>query len=408
MTATDGLPFKVFITSNELRKSLVARGFDVPKSSESSRQIVMKYATKIRNSIKEELSELHRQGNRLSLKFDEWTSSSPNSNELANNLAPLISKVRKVVKLFRRSPTKNETLQVYVKTELGNNLSLILDNKTRWNSLLFMLERFYKLKNSIQKALIDLNSSINFTEPESELILSTVSMLLPVKLAKETLCRRDANLLSADATLAFMLQNLGVGPLSNNMKTSLIKRIKERRTSLSYLIQYLHKGDQAQNNFGSDITFNRLTKTALVNLIVHLIQRLSSVQTEATAFPTETDDDEDTIMCEDVPLSLTLKEQLDIAINNEMKMKTVPKTKQNINDLIKMVRKELSIFEEDGGTRGTNLTLVYDYILTIPPTSVEAERAFSLSGMLCTKIRSSLNDETLYNLCFLRAYFNNK
>ena len=37
-------------------------------------------------------------------------------------------------------------------------------------------------------------------------------------------------------------------------------------------------------------------------------------------------------------------------------------------------------------------------------TSVESERAFSSAGQFVTKIRSHLNDETLYKLCFLKAY----
>jgi hypothetical protein len=42
---------------------------------------------------------------------------------------------------------------------------------------------------------------------------------------------------------------------------------------------------------------------------------------------------------------------------------------------------------------------------TIPPTSVEAERAFSAAGVLCTKTRSRLSDTSLDTLCFLRSYF---
>jgi len=42
---------------------------------------------------------------------------------------------------------------------------------------------------------------------------------------------------------------------------------------------------------------------------------------------------------------------------------------------------------------------------SIPPTSVEAERAFSAAGTLCAKIRSRLSDATLDTLCFLRSYY---
>jgi hypothetical protein len=66
-----------------------------------------------------------------------------------DELEPLIKKVSKIVKLFQKSPTKNEE-------EFGKEISLILDSKTRWNSLYFMLERFCKLRNCILNSLINL------------------------------------------------------------------------------------------------------------------------------------------------------------------------------------------------------------------------------------------------------------
>lgn len=70
--------------------------------------------------------------------------------DIQENFKPLVEKVRKIVRMFRRSPLKNEVLQSYVKIECPDELSLILDSKTRWNSLAIMLNRFYKLRNCIQ------------------------------------------------------------------------------------------------------------------------------------------------------------------------------------------------------------------------------------------------------------------
>jgi hypothetical protein len=56
-----------------------------------------------------------------------------------------------------------------------------------------------------------------------------------------------------------------------------------------------------------------------------------------------------------------------------------------------MVKKEI---------RGVNLQLVYDYLSTIAPPSIESERAFSAAIQIRTKIRSSLNGNTTDCLCF--------
>jgi hypothetical protein len=84
-----------------------------------------------------------------------------------------------------------------------------------------------------------------------------------------------------------------------------------------------------------------------------------------------------------------LKETLDMAILNDEKCKN--KGRLNVSkDLSKTISKEIAVFEEEK---------------TIKPTSVESERGFSASDNFVTKLRSSLEDDTLNALCFLRAYF---
>jgi len=56
----------------------------------------------------------------------------------------------------------------------------------------------------------------------------------------------------------------------------------------------------------------------------------------------------------------------------------------------------MAVFETSG-KRGQCLDKLYNYVLTVPPTSVEAERAFSAAGVLCTKLRSQLEDNI--NIC---------
>lgn len=80
--------------------------------------------------------------------------------ELSDEYQGVVDKVRKIVKFFRRSPTQNDdVLQKNVKQDKGKELSLILDCRTRWSSLLSMLSRFLELRCSIQKSLIDLKMS---------------------------------------------------------------------------------------------------------------------------------------------------------------------------------------------------------------------------------------------------------
>jgi len=79
-------------------------------------------------------------------------------------------KVRKTVKIFRKSALKMETLSRYA----GSEITLVIDTKTRWNSLLSMLERILLLKDAVQKAMIDLRETCLLLESEFELIADVV------------------------------------------------------------------------------------------------------------------------------------------------------------------------------------------------------------------------------------------
>ena len=51
------------------------------------------------------------------------------------------------------------------------------------------------------------------------------------------------------------------------------------------------------------------------------------------------------------------------------------------------LNKEMAIFEATGN-KSKYLNLVDQALRTIPPTSVEAERAFSVAGLFITKLRA--------------------
>ena len=57
---------------------------------------------------------------------------------------------------------------------------------------------------------------------------------------------------------------------------------------------------------------------------------------------------------------------------------------------------------EATGIRLANLQTFCEALLTIQPTSVEAERAFSACGLFVIKLWSRLHDSTIDALCFIR------
>ena len=69
MIACDGLSFKIFITSKDLRKSLTALGHSVPRSSTSIKELVMQYGQQLRHKIIQNIVNRRSEGENLPLHW---------------------------------------------------------------------------------------------------------------------------------------------------------------------------------------------------------------------------------------------------------------------------------------------------------------------------------------------------
>lgn len=137
----------------------------------------------------------------------------------------------------------------------------------------------------------------------------------------------------------------------------------------------------------------------MMHEIVNLIQRTKqSVPVVVTPnFRGQSDDA--------LQVSLTNEEKL----NKELSQAIASAPESVANDLSTTVRVEMALFESGGQRqRGRYLSLAYNHLKSIPPTSVEPERIFSSAGIVCNRLRSSLSEKTLDALIFLRSYYSSK
>ncbi|KAJ6642702.1 hypothetical protein Bhyg_07656, partial [Pseudolycoriella hygida] len=236
--------------------------------------------------------------------------------EFSSNYKGVITKVRKIVKKFRRSPKKNDVLQSYVTVEFNRESALLLDCKTRWNSLADMLERFNELRKPIKKALVDIGENLDIDERGLTVVSEIVNALKPIKAAVEALCRRDANLVTADTILIFTLSQLQQQNtnLALSLFESLKNRILERRTKLSGVLKYLHTGsfsstandseadDSGDMSISTEVAeiFNVPAGETVESVIIGLLMRLfgegkdAQDLRQATAQSTSTSTESDT------------------------------------------------------------------------------------------------------------------
>jgi hypothetical protein len=122
---------------------------------------------------------------------------------------------------------------------------------------------------------------------------------------------------------------------------------------------------KCKSNLDPALSFEHLSKSAILNAIVRLNERLNQ-QTDEPIPSTSVSSDSDSV---DSTVNLSLKEKLDMAILNDKKCKN--KGRLNVSKhLSKSIHKEIVVFEEKG-TRGTYLQNFYEYLKTIRLTTVE-------------------------------------
>ena len=323
----------------------------------------------------------------------------------------VVQKVRKVVKLFKRLPARNDTLlQPYVKQEFAREISLLLDCKTRWNSLVDMLSHFLQLRGPAQKALIDLGQASLIDDGDFSVLQEMVSCLEPLKLAVTALCRRDTNLMSGEAALNFCLVNLQKqsSELAKTLADVLGTRIQQRRKVHAAVLQYLHSNTARQT--ATDV-FLIPSNDTIRKFIRKLISRLEISPTTSDCTSDSSSSTEETTSSQSQQEAPDEEPSMQQQLEMTMRQSVAPAAQCHSSSsqdadkkLDAAIKTEMSVFNSSG-RRGRCLERAYQYLLSIPPTSVEAECAFSTAGVLCTKLRSRLDDRTLDTLCFLRSYY---
>ena len=162
----------------------------------------------------------------------------------------VLKKVRKVVKIFRKSPVKNEVLQKYVLLEQNKELSLVLDCKTRWSSMYEMVEGFICLKKCISKALLDLSIEHGISITEFLFLNELKCALEPIKLAVEALCRKDATLLTAEGVFQFLfVESKRKSSLAEDLFCAVKNSVQQRRQhEVVNLLHYLQNPNSSNYN----------------------------------------------------------------------------------------------------------------------------------------------------------------
>ena len=276
--------------------------------------------------------------------------------------------------------------------EKGKELNLTLDCKTRWNSLEAMVSRFLELRKSISKVLIDIKDSPNLSDGEFEILSQLVEALTPIRMLSEAIGGQRTNIIQVDGALKFLFKRLkdNSSPISEELLLALKNRLGQRwNQRIVSLAKYLHN-HEVLKEVEEDNFFEMCNRRSLIETAQNLSKRL---------FQKDTDTPEVELISEPV---LASEDNFHSGLKRAMNQGTSSK-----RDQFKSLSTEFSLYEKTGN-RTVNLEYLYKALLTVKPTSMQSERAFSVASLYVTRIRSRLNDNSLDMLCSLKSYFKSK
>lgn len=305
----------------------------------------------------------------------------------------IINLIRKVV-IKLRSPKNNELLQKYAKRK--QELKLILDVKTRWTSLYKMVERFLVLIDPVKIVLKKLNDDIY--ESVSKINLSRLNELVKVLKIMEVGCktfsRSDFNLEKGDQTLVFILdklRELGT-PLSKRMEESITSRFNSRRSIYSSIIKFIKTGELDDDVTTNDITWECRTLIERLNKQDDMCaENISPNNQSPNLSPNISSNLSSNISSNLSNLETELEKVLSNCKVNAVHLSTL--------DLNSAIKSEIRTFGKSK-IIGKYLDIVYNLVKEIKCSTVDVERVFSNLGLMVTKIRTKLSDDTIDDYLF--------
>lgn len=255
----------------------------------------------------------------------------------------------------------------------------VLDCKTRWSSLHFMLTRFVAIHTALQTASIVLRKDFPFTISEIKAIERINKILQTAKDAVTTLSARKSNLNTADLAISEAISKLSdTDDLEKKFKKNLIRRYTERRLKhadyLAYLLQ--HQIPQESNLF--------FDKTAILDAEIDFLKFTDIIV------------------------------EIETGTESSSSGKTVIQKSQDVDlDAKPMKKPKRSTFEQS--IRHFDLEFEYTSLMksfvaglvSIRPTSTEVERVFSIAGFILSDRRTRMSSELFDAIILLNKFYLN-
>lgn len=237
-----------------------------------------------------------------------------------------------------------------------------------------------------------------------KLMKDVVQALEPIKAATESLSSKSVNLITTDLTLQFVLDELrnltSLSTIGEQLYDTIENRVSQRRNEhVVSMLFYLSKEKPLLSEHQS---LKYSSKKEIRSNLCKTYSRLFNSLEQGNDSDSDSDNDDDNDIVEIVTETETMSAKQRLLSRIDLHKKKENETVAKSDSLIK----DCDLLDKTG-TLSERLQKVKNALLTIRPTSVDAERVFSSSGHFVTNKRTRLNDASINAIIFNKYLFLN-
>ena len=184
-------------------------------------------------------------------------------------------------------------------------------------------------------------------------------------------------------------------------------RYKDRKNNqLVSLVKFYKDPDSLTKSSNNEDSYKMVSKPTIVKMSKALHRRLRFDRAETDELSSTANEQSNPSDSSEGADTRSNTEDSSIPLAKELSSLLTQSNRSQQDGLSDTFTKEISLFMTGGAEKKTQaLKELSRSLLTVPPTSVEAERTFSASGLFLTKLRCRLSDASLDMLIFLKLYF---
>ncbi|CAI6376400.1 unnamed protein product [Macrosiphum euphorbiae] len=324
---------------------------------------------------------------------------------------PIIAKVKSIVEYFKRSTLALNKLK-NLQQQMGcEQLKLIQDCKTRWNSTFHMIQRILKVKDSVLATLAVTNNELNnITSQEWELLSQCCNVLSIFNdVTEEVSAEKIVTISKVVLYYGFLDEHL----TSNIYKNDTLHEVEKMATDIQNVLRAyfgnLEDKDVVAQSIILDPRFKKQGFSSDSKFLVAktvLSRKLQSIRigTENTAAGPSTENPQTAQTATTSLLWKTFDNKVNSLIgqNNPTVAGIVELDKYLAETLIPRSMDPLQWWSERKHIY-PRLFEVVKRRLCIPGTSVPSERVFSKAGQVLTDFRSRLTTDKVEKIVFVQC-----